>query len=238
MDTIEHLKTVHQVTVDIAQVTAFGSSEENAGQISQFVTAHFLQDQRPYIALGYSKGTTDLLVALADHPELKGKIAAFVTYAGLVKGSRLAENPGLIDQLFAQLHLSGCDAGDGGGVASMNPAARAAFLQLHPNAFVPTYSLVANSARTMTSVILLPTWDYISQFGDVEDSQMIDVEAIPPGAKYLGMALADHWAIAIPFELSTDPIIKGAVDHNHFPRPQLIESIFRYVVADLQGNGP
>jgi hypothetical protein len=57
MDSIHHLESAHQATADIASVTAMGSSEENAKQILDFVNA------------------------LANYPELRGKIAALVTFA-------------------------------------------------------------------------------------------------------------------------------------------------------------
>jgi hypothetical protein len=154
-----------------------------------------------------------------------------------VKGSRQAENTGMLGDLIGQLHLPGCDTGDAGGLASMNPATREAFLRDHPQAFVPTYSLVASSDCRQTSTALRPTWDYLSQFGKTEDSQAIDAEAIAPEAKYLGMARGDHWAIAIPFEAAPDPLLQALVNRNHIPRPQLFESILRYVVADLPRRG-
>jgi hypothetical protein len=235
-DAVEHLETVHQVVADIAPVSALGSSTYNAKMIDDFVSAHFPPGEtRPYIAVGYSKGTPDLMEALAAYPALIGKFAALVTFAGVVKGSRLAgAGDKLLDDLFAQLHLTGCSSGDGGGLVSMQPDTRNAFLNQHPHAFVPTYSLVASSTLDSTSTVLLPTWSALTQYRKTEDSQMIDVDAVAPEAQYLGMALADHWAIAIPFERSTDAVLKDSINHNHFPRPQLFESILRYVVADLQ----
>lgn len=241
-DSVKHLETVHGATVDVVNVSAFGSSEYNGKTIFDFVTANFTKDTvsppRPYIAVGYSKGAPDLLQAFADHPELTQKIAALITLAGVVEGSRLAgSSDKVIDQLFiSQLHLTNCDDGDSGGLASLEPAIRQAFLQKHPDLFVPTYSVVASSTERGTSRILLPTWCTLCKFGKTEDSQMIDAEAVVPKAQYLGMVRGDHWAIAIPFEL--DPSKKDLIDHNHFPRFELFESMFRYVASDLQNRQP
>ncbi len=87
-DTVSHLQS-HKVTADIAPTTGLGSSAQNAGMIEAFVNAQFANDKRPYIALGYSKGTPDLREAFAKYPDLTGKIAAFLTFAGVVKGSHL-----------------------------------------------------------------------------------------------------------------------------------------------------
>ena len=227
MDSIAHLESVHSFTAETLPVSSFGSSEFNAKQIAGYLNSQFASDQRRYIVLGYSKGLADLQVAIADEPGVQAKVAALVTLSGIVQGSRLTSMPGLSTRA-EQI----CTPGDMGGLKSMSPDVRKAFLAQHPNPLVPTYSVAAYSTRKQTSNILLPTWDVISQFGQVEDSQMIAAEAIYPRGSYLGLLKRDHWAIAIPFGDS------ALINKNDFPRPQLFEAILRFVVADLNGSTP
>ena len=182
--------------------------------------------------LGYSKGTPDLQVALANEPGVHDKVAALVTLSGVVQGSRLSGPTKPTSQAVSPANLQDCTLGDGQGIESMSPAVRQAFLKQHPAPLVPTYSVVAYSQRRDTSRILQPTWDILSEVGKAEDSQMIAAEAVYPSGTYLGLVKRDHWAIAIPFESSL------LINKNDFPRPQLFEAILRFVVADLDGTAP
>lgn len=232
MDSIEHLQSVHRYTAETWPVSAFGSSEFNAKQIAGYLNARFGADQRKYIVLGYSKGTPDLQVALANEPGIHDKVAALVTLSGVVQGSRLSGPTKPTSEAVSPANLQDCTFGDGQGIESMSPAVRQAFLKQHPAPLVPTYSIAAYSRRQHTSKILQPTWDILSGLGEAEDSQMIAAEAVYPGGTYLGLVKRDHWAIAIPFESSL------LIDKNDFPRPQLFEAILRFVVADLSGITP
>ncbi len=229
MDSIDHLQSAHSYRAETMPVSGFGSSEFNARQIARYLNDHFLNDQRKYIVLGYSKGTADLEVAIANEPGVREKVAALVTLSGVVQGSRLLSlpQPGGPGRQYAA--LGGCTAGDGGGIKSMSPEVRKAFLNDHPDPLVPTYSVAAYSEFGETSKVLLPFWEDISQYGKAEDSQMIAAEAVYPRGTFLGLLTRDHWAIAIPFEPS------ALVDKTVFPRPQLFEAILRFVNADLRG---
>lgn len=232
MDSIAHLKSVHSYIAETLPVSAFGSSAYNSKQIAGYLNSQFVSDQRKYIVLGYSKGTADLEEALANQPGVLDKVAAFVTLSGIVQGSRLADFPipNIAGLSKTAAELPDCTFGDGGAVQSSTPEERKAFLAKHPDPFVPTYSVAAYSTQKNTSDILLPSWDFISQFGQVEDSQMIAAEAIYPKCSYLGLLTRDHWAIAIPFGNV------GAINKNDFPRPQLFEAILRFVIADLKAG--
>jgi len=232
MDSIAHLQSAHSFSAETLPVSAFGSSEFNAKQIAAYLNAHFVSDQRKYIVLGYSKGSADLQAAIAEEPGVRDKVAALVTLAGVVQGSRLASFPKLTSQHVPQASLGDCTNGDMGGINSLSPAVRKAFLAKHPSPLVPTYSVAAYSSKKSTSNILLPTWDIVSVAGLAEDSQMIAAEAVYPGGNYLGLLKGDHWAIAIPFEPTLE------INKNDFPRPQLFESILRLVIADLSGTAP
>jgi hypothetical protein len=231
MDAIEHLKSVHSFTAETIAVSAFGSSQYNARQIADYLNGQFTVDQRKYIVLGYSKGTADLEEALAADVKTKDRVAALVTLSGVVQGSRLINFPALPSESKGKAKAAiTCTAGDGGGLQSMSPEVRQAFLAAHPDPLVPTYSVAAYSRQQDTSAVLLPFWLDISQYGKAEDSQMIAADAVYPKGSYLGLLTRDHWAIAIPFEPSV------LVNKGDFPRPQLFEAIFRFVTADLKAH--
>ena len=68
-------------------------------------------------------------------------------------------------------------------------------------------------------------WTRVSYYSADQDSQMVAEEAMMPGARYLGVAKADHWALALPFTEAGHT----RVDHNKFPRTALLEALVRYV---------
>jgi hypothetical protein len=228
IDSMGHLKSIHSYVAETLPVSAFGSSEFNAKQIAKYLNSQFATDQRKYIVLGYSKGTSDLEVALASEPGVKDKVAALVTLSGVVQGSRLIDLPHFTSSERTRASAITCTAGDGGGLKSMSPEVRQAFLAAHPDPLVPTYSVAAYSREQDTSKVLLPFWTDLSQYRKAEDSQMLAADAVYPRGNYLGLLTRDHWAIAIPFEPSV------LVDKTDFPRPQLFEAILRFITADLK----
>ena len=58
---------------------------------------------------------------------------------------------------------------------------------------------------------------------------MVAEEAIIPGARFLGVARGDHWALALPFSEHPNPDVVKRVDKNRFPRAALLEAIVRFV---------
>jgi hypothetical protein len=97
---------------------------------------------------------------------------------------------------------------------------------------VPGYSIVGETSLDETSSVLRPTWKRLSIYTNDQDGELVAWESVLPGAKYLGAARADHWAIALPFDGSAQPA-KG-IDRNRFPRDALLEAIVRYVTEDLE----
>ena len=98
--------------------------------------------------------------------------------------------------------LKSCQGNMSTGFKSLQRANRQAFLAAHPNPVVPTYSIVAKSDENNTSKALMQTWRILSTFSVGEDGQLLKDDAIVPGATSLGAALADHFAIALPFDKS------------------------------------
>ena len=51
-----------------------------------------------------------------------------------------------------------------------------------------------------------------------------------------GAALA-HFAVALPFDKSSDSAIRSGMDKAVYPRATLLEALVRYVTADLEAQG-
>jgi hypothetical protein len=83
---------------------------------------------------------------------------------------------------------------------------------------------------------LQQAWQLLSVIVSRHDSQLAWEDAQIPGGKYLGAALADHLAVALPFDESTDNAVRGMADQGRYPRAALLEAIVRYVNQDLDGK--
>ena len=160
------------------------------------------------VLIGYSKGAPDILDAIVNYPEIRARVAAVVSIAGAVGGSPLANDA---EQYQADMlrHFPGaaCDAGDGGGVASLRPAARRAWLAQNP--------LPADVPTTRSSTFPQP--ERISsmlkrqrpQAGPHRRAQRQPDDLLrpgDPGSDLLGYLNADHWAVVVPIARSHDTI--------------------------------
>lgn len=235
-EALEHLRSLG-VAAESIDVSGLGGTHYNGEQIVKHLRGRLASDpEATFLVVGYSKGAPDAMEALAMAPELTDHVAALVTVAGCIGGSRI---PDALDETMAELvgdlAPDRCGVGDGQGIDSLRRTVRQEFLRDHPRPFVPTYSLVAISTFEETSAVHHATWRHLSGFETEHDGQVIAYEAVAPGATYLGAARADHWAVALPFEYAGGawPIL---VDKNHYPREALLEAIVRFVTADLQAR--
>lgn len=226
-----HLHDVHGLTVEYLQLPN-ESSETNGKLIADYLAAHIKSDPRKYIVLGYSKGAPDVQVGLAQSPEAASAVAAFISLAGAVGGSPVANAmPAMIERYTKSLNLGTCQGDIAHAAQSLRSDVRHAFLTSHPFPVVPTYSLAALSDRTNTSKMLLEAWQLLSAYDSAQDSQLTRQDATVPGSTYLGSAHADHLAVALAFE---DSSAGAFMDHNHYPRTALFEALVRWVVSDLE----
>ena len=227
------LRDKHGMTVELLAVPN-DASEVNAKTIAQYLKDHMKDDQRKYIVLGYSKGAPDLQTMLATDKEAAGSVAAFVTVAGAIGGSPIADIlPSMLDKYMQMMKFGGCKGDVSTGFKSLKRDVRQAFLASYPNPVVPTYSVAAVSDTSNTSKMLLESWRLLSVFDPKQDSQLTREDAIVPGAKYLGTARADHLAVGLPLDKLADKSLLSFLDHGKYPRAALLESIVRYVVQDL-----
>ena len=173
------------------------------------------------------------------YPELGERVAAFVSIAGAVGGSALA-NDATQQQadLFRHWPQAKCDAGDGGAVASLRTDVRKAWLaanKLPPG--IRLYSLVTLPDRDRISEALVPTHRKLARIDPRNDGQVIYSDQIVPGSTLLGFLNADHWAVVLPIDRSHRVLGSTFVNHNDYPREALLESLLRYVEEDLAASG-
>jgi len=220
----------------IVEVDALSGIETNARQIRDAIMALPEEPGPPRLVLvGYSKGAPDILEAVVRYPEIRGRIAAVLSAAGAIGGSALANNA---EQQQAEMlrHWPGakCDKGDGGGVASLRPDVRKAWMAQNP---LPPglryYSLVTLPTPGRVSRIIEKSYKELGAIDWRNDSQVIYSDEIIPGSTLLGFINADHWAIAVPVNRSHPVISRRLVDKNDYPREALLEAVLRFIEDDL-----
>ncbi|HYP72122.1 MAG TPA: hypothetical protein VEP93_14635 [Variovorax sp.] len=223
---------LHPISVD-----PLSGTTRNARRIRDALLAVPAEPSTPprIVLVGYSKGTPDILEALATYPEIRGRIAAVVSVAGAVGGSPLA-NDATQDQANLIKHFPGatCDSGDNGAVEALRPQTRKAWLAQNPlPAGLRYFSLVTLPQPERVSLILRPSWRKLGQVDARNDSQVIFYDQVVPGSSLLGYLNADHWSIAVPLSRTREVISDLLVTQNAYPREAMTEAILRYVEEDL-----
>lgn len=218
-------------------VDALSGTERNAKQIRDFLMALPTEEGAPRIVLiGYSKGAPDIMEALATYPEIRGRVAAFVSAAGAIGGSALA-NDATENQVSMLRHFPGakCEPGDGRSIESLRPATRRQWLDEHA---LPTgiayYSLVALPRPGRISRVLGSSYKKLSRIDGRNDSQVIFYDQVIPGSTLLGYVNADHWALAVPIARTHKHVGSWLVTQNAYPREALLEAVLRFIEEDLE----
>ena len=232
-DAAEHLKQFHGLSYYTIEVAAFGSSEDNAKIIKDKVDG--LLEKR-FIAVVHSKGAADFMVALTTYPDALKRVEALVTVAGAVGGSWLIDDlVRLNETVLRRIALPSClsrNRNPQNGLDSMRRDNRQNYLASVPHAW-RAYSISAVAAEKKTSKVLQPLWRRLSPYAVEQDSHIVEREALVPGGEFLGRALGDHWAVAMPFD--PNPNVSSAalrvIDQNRFPREALIEAAIRVVTT-------
>jgi hypothetical protein len=235
---IEALKRDGLKYVDEIKVSATGGSAEHARQIGDWIRNNY-DPSRPFIAIGYSQGAADLLEAYANEPGVAPAMAALITIAGAVGGSRLADGlpPNVTSQLKdLKIDLPTCRLQSLDGVDSLRRKVRHDFLTAPTTKLPRSYSIAAKSTYGTTSRVLQGGWKQLSAYSIDQDSQVIRDDSMVPGGRFLGTARGDHWSVALPFIEANDPELNRLVDRNTFPRTELLESAVRFVMKDLKEN--
>ncbi|HKN78979.1 MAG TPA: hypothetical protein VJW16_07415 [Lysobacter sp.] len=225
----------------LLKVDALSGIETNARQIRDAIMAMpFDPAAEPRLVLiGYSKGAPDILEAIVTYPEIRSRVAAVVSAAGSIGGSALADDA---EQYQADLlqHFPGatCGPGDGGGVASLRPATRHAWLAQHPlPRDVHYFSLATFPQPERISSILKSSYRKLGRIDARNDSQVIFYDQLVPGSTLVGYLNADHWAVAVPISRSHPMIGSMFVTQNAYPREALLEALLRFLEEDLATPG-
>jgi hypothetical protein len=227
------LREKYGLTVELFAVPN-DSSEANARRISEYLAGRARTDRRPYIIIGYSKGGPDVQTALALDPDARKHTAAFVSVAGAIGGSPIADlMPAHAERYMKSLKLGGCEGDLKAAFASLRRDVRQAFARSYPSLPVPTYTLAAQADPGNVSKILQQTWQILSAYDRRQDAQLTFSDQFLPGSRLLGAVRADHFAVALPFDASQDAQIRQLADRNRFPRAALLEAIVRFVSRDI-----
>lgn len=220
-------------------VSALSGTEVNARQIRDTILAMPLRShQRRLVLIGYSKGLPDILEAVVQYPEIRGRVAAVVSAAGAVGGSPLA-NWGTQSQADLLRYFPGskCQKGDEQAVNSLRPRVRRAWLAHNrlPQDF-PYYSVVTFPDPHRISSVLRGNYNKISKIDARNDSQMIFYDEMIPRSTLTAYVNCDHWALAVPVN-RTHPLI-GALftTQNGYPREALLEAVLRFIEEDLNNR--
>jgi dienelactone hydrolase len=217
-------------------VDALSSSDNNARQVRDAIMAMPAPEDAPRVVLvGYSKGAPDVLEALVAYPEIRSRVAAVVSVAGAVGGSPLANDAKQYQaDLLRHFPEATCNSGDGGGVESLRPAIRMAWLAQHP---LPRelhyYSVVTFPQPERISSILKGSYEKLSSVDARNDSQVVFYDEVVPGSSLLAYINADHWAVAVPVARTHPSVGALFVTQNAYPREALVEAILRFVEEDL-----
>lgn len=220
-------------------IDGLSSSANNAGQIRDAIMAMPPGGTEPDLVLvGYSKGTPDILEAVVNYPEIRGRVSAVVSAGGAVGGSPLAN---AADQ--SQLNLlqyfpgSQCTPGDGGALDSLRPATRMAWLAENtlPGS-IRYYSIITFPEPERISSVLRGSYRKLGKVDARNDGQVIFYDQFIPGSTLVGYLNADHWALAAPIARTHNVIGTTFVDQNDYPREALFEALLRFVEEDLEQN--
>jgi hypothetical protein len=227
--------------LQMIDVDALSGTARNARQIRDAIMAMESPAGPPSVVLiAYSKGSPDVLEAIVKYPELRQRVAAFVSLAGAVGGSPLANDAKQsVTGIFTHWPQAECDPGDGGALDALRPDVRKAWLatnQLPPE--IRYYSLVTLPDPERISRALEPTYDKLVRIDPRNDGQLIYSDQIIPGSTLLGFLNADHWAAFVPIDRAHGMIGRTVVNHNDYPREALLEALLRYVEEDLADARP
>jgi hypothetical protein len=234
----KHLKEKHGMTVDFLQMPD-ASSTENGQQIADYLKNAMASDSRKYIVVAYSKGAPDVQEALANDPQAQSAVAAFITVAGAVGGSPIAETmPSIVERYTSTLKLGTCQGDVAQAFKSLRQDVRRQFNADHPDPLVPSFSLAAVSDSSTTSKMLLQAWKLLTAYDLRTDSQLLQEDALIPGGNFLGVLRADHLAAALDYESASDATIRSAADHNHYPRVALFEAAVRFAIDSIKSGAP
>lgn len=229
-----NIPSISNIKFSDIKITGYSSSTINANLIANAIGAMKIAKDERLIVVSYSKGTSDMIEALAIYPNLANKIDAHLSIAGVVLGSPLANNKSIFEKIFKLFNLK-CQGPDGKGLQSITTSHREQFLKQHQlPKNVKYYSLIGNASKARTSIALRPLRAQLSLLGiNTSDAQVPTNNAVMPSSNVLGFMNADHWAIAMPFDISHPILSKTLVNRNTFPKEIMLSTALELIAQDL-----
>lgn len=225
--------------VRMIKVDALSGTAPNARMIRDEILAMPEEPGLPRLVLvGYSKGMPDILDAIVSYPEIRPHIAAVVSVAGAVGGSKVAEDAseGLAD-MMRFFPGAECNKGDDQSVLSLRPDVRRQWMAEHPlPGDVRFYSVVTLPDAARISRVLKPTYHQLRKIDPRNDSQLFYYDQIVPNGSLLAFVNADHWSVVLPIKRAHSMVGSLFVNHNDYPREALLEAILRFVEEDLASH--
>lgn len=230
---------IGQFGFDVAafRVSGRGSSAQNASEIRAQIVAMDLRPDERLVLIGHSKGMSDLLELVGGDRAVVPRGSTIVSLTGVVAGTPIADMGEDIYGVLRHTALPGCPADDGGGVASLTRRERLDFLARHPlPADLHYYSLGAFTDAANISSALRPTYQALARTDARNDGNVIFTDSVIPGSTVLGYLDADHWAVAMPFEIYAPRFASLMASRNHFPRVVLLEAIARTIAEGYENE--
>ena len=225
----------------LIDVSGTSSSEVNGQKVRDVVMElGGASAEEQVILVGYSKGAVDVLEALIAFPELASRVAAFVSVAGPILGSPLADRMPPWRRTAVEALASPICGGGRGAITSITREERRSVMarQALPGS-VPYFSVIGMVDDQDVSRALLPSYRDLALVDPRNDGQVVPEDAVIPRGVLLGYARADHWAIALPFSRTRGPLgwlAHAVADRNAYPRELLLEAIVRAVEERLTGS--
>jgi len=226
--------------LDIRKVDLAGraTSERNTVRLAAVVRAQAARAGVDRIVLvGYSKGTTDAMHALAHMAREGGvprQLVALVSVAGVVMGTPLADQfEGVYRAVSPHVSPFDCSDAEGGELASLTRRERARWLSENPlPPGIGYHSVVAWTTRDdQVATLLRPTHRWLSGQDSRNDGQMLARDAILPAGELLAEANADHWDVALPRDRHPSRWVRMIGSAQAFPREALFRALVRWAVG-------
>jgi hypothetical protein len=218
--------------VRVAATDGLADTEQNAALLRDAIIAlDEASGSRRLLVLSYSKGTNDILEALASYPELAERVTAVVGVASAVGGSPLApEAPLWTVNLLARIPGAECGNPPTGALPSLYPNVRQQWLADNtlPGS-VRYFSIISLPKPEQIAPGLRISYRKLAKIDPHNDGQVIARDQVIPGSRVLAFVNADHWAIALPLSRLSALLGSTFFGRDEFPRDVLLEAILRYV---------
>lgn len=225
--------------IEAAQLKGRASSARN-GQLLVDKLTEYEKDVevQNVVLIGYSKGVADSLHAiqqLESEAVPPKKLKAFVSVAGVVNGTTLADQNQLAyETLTRHFNPLECSPSEGGEMESLTKRVRTAWMESFiPPKRVRMYSIVASTDANQVAPGLALTHRKLSTLGDYNDGQVLVSDAILPKSALLAVVKSDHWAFVLPLKTNPSLAVRAAAGSRDFPRGSLFAAIVNFVVGDI-----